>query len=161
MKQDIEIILKALEPLIRGSTTDVIESSKKTILSTGLSLFQALTTMDSSTLPDKDAYLALGVKLHNKARNLVNDSYIEVRSLLKSCAAFIFLAVSQNMKLQGAITVLKILSKSGQEFRLFPLLAPHALTCSLNATKVWSRMNADLHTDRYAICSYSVSTQLF
>ena len=147
--QDIEFILKSLEPLIRGASSDVIENTKKSISSKALSLFQNINQSDYFTSADKDGFLALGVKLHNKARNLTNDTYSEIRTLLKACAAFIFLGVSHNMKVQGAITVLKILSKSGQEFLLFPQLAPYALTCSLHATRVWGRMNFhDLNIER-------------
>lgn len=153
--QDIESILKALEPLIRGASIDIIENTKKTVFKNALSLFQEIKNSDYFSSSDKDSFLALGVKLHNKARNLTNESYSEIRSLLKSCAAFIFLGVSQNMKLQGAITVLKILSKSGQEFQLFPLLKPYALICSVNATKLWGRMNSqDLNIERYEIFKY-------
>lgn len=111
----VDIAGRQVETILRGGSISEAEQSQiiQKAHQTFSFLHQNLHSFHSEN--NRNYYLEIGVKLHNKCRNLVSPNYVEIRALLRAISGLIILAFGDRTAKVFAICI-KLLSKSGEEF---------------------------------------------
>lgn len=147
----LEEILSRLEQVLRGHVkagskelNELYELSLSAYNSVSCPSFSELI---SSSLPSVGSHLLeQGIKLHNKCRNLAANHHIQIRSLLKATSAWIFhLTAGKNGKAYA--TVLKLLTKCGDDFYESCNNPKNALECFNAVTILWNELNDEMKID--------------
>jgi hypothetical protein len=140
--QDIEVIIQMVETILRGKTNSVDLDQLLTLSDKAYEYFSDPMELEgiSSNINDasRTKYLEIGVKLHNKARNL-GQSQVAIRSNLKAACGWMFAAFGEKSA-KVFMIVLKLLAKCGEDFRKFVGKNDRALACFETAISLWSNV---------------------
>ena len=145
-------LTQKLEVLMRGGTsgnTLDLNSMK----AESYSLLERLSSLPiaqvlSSIAPDKkNDIMGIAVKLHNKARNLAATTQLEMKSVLKACAAWLLYHCGED-KIKVLSTVIKIFSKAGQELLQFQSQQNNTIQCFSVTIRIWNKaVDLSIHRD--------------
>lgn len=86
----------------------------------------------------KDKYLQMAILLHNKARNLIQSTFLELRAILKAVSACILYNYS-SPSTKSMIMCIKLLTRSGQELNIIRNQKERSFLCYISATNIWSK----------------------
>jgi hypothetical protein len=142
----LEELSRHVETIIRGSASSLAKHARDSILEVGTNLFSAISSENFTAIYSKleilesELYTTAAVKLHNKARNLTNESFHDIRGLLRGVAAWILIYFSKSSS-AGKCTIIKLLSKSNQDLQQFENFRNFALKCCVGVAKMWSELN--------------------
>lgn len=141
---DIDKIMSKLELLLRGGQSKIQsnEIQELLILSNKIYLFffNIVSKGNEYNSNQKNQFLELAVKLHNKARNLTSQNLTEIRTILKASCAWMFIIFGdKNSKILS--TIIKLLTKCGEEFHLNHKNNRCASECYNSVCILWSNSN--------------------
>ena len=143
--QKVERLLKEIEILLRGGKVrnpgddelTAIERSSRDLLM----YYSSPKASDNSRLIDNNlrtSLVSLGVKLHNKVRNIIdaNQTQNKIRAILRATAAYMF-KIYGDMVAKLFAACIKLFSKSGREMLHFNELTEVARNCLKEVDLMW------------------------
>jgi hypothetical protein len=137
-----------VEVLIRGGIQSKLDSEKEIIIELGLQTLNWVSSCEinefanSCNQTEKDEYVNLAIKLHNKVRNLSSDSYKVTQTILKACSAWTLLAFSQ-MKPAGIGMMIKLFSRVSNDAQHIDKLQNHILSSCQQVTSLWGKLDLE------------------
>lgn len=140
-----------MESLIRGGPPMKLESEKQFVLDVGIQILDFVTSKNMKSYAMKcekqtiDLYSTLAVKMYNKVRNLVHESYSEIRSIYKAASGWIllyFTPAAATKSSNGFYKLIKLLTRANQELQMIEKTKPYGVHCAMKVVELWK--NSDL-----------------